>query len=107
MKTPSLKLPKFINKTTVLLIAGAVVFLSILAYGIVREVQAQRIETALAASERQKQEDTARELVSLKKSNTELQNALNFQTSKSASICDWVKTQAAAKRVVTPQLCKV
>lgn len=100
-----LTLPKFLSKTVLAVGVGTLVIAGIVGTGIVQNVKAEKAQAAVVSAERNKQLATQKELVSLQKTNKELQNALTFQSAKASNVCDWIKTQAAARKVVTPPLC--
>lgn len=106
MKRLSLPKVPFISKTVLLVGAGLLIFLAIVAFGVVRNVQAQNAEAAAVAAERAKQEAVAKQVVELKEQNAELAKALQFQTAKASSTCDWIRSVQPKYRFTVPPLCK-
>lgn len=103
-----LSIPKvpFINKKWLLIVVCAAIVAGLLVYGIVRDVQATRVEDARAASLAQERRDHETETA---KRITTLTNELTAETAKSAAVCDYIRSLAAKNpRVLTvPPLCKV
>jgi transcriptional regulator GlxA family with amidase domain len=104
LQLPSFSLPKFVNKTFLLVSAGVVVFLGITVYGIVRESQYQSVQKAEQAKV---QADAA----SAVKANTQrlksLQGQVTAEQTENAQLCSWIKAMAAdkSKKLTVPPLC--
>lgn len=96
-----------ITKTWLLIGAGVAVFLLILAFGIVRQVQAEQVQTALDNQKRAEYVSLVTERDNLKKQNQGLQNDLTLAKASKGSVCDWVRSMAADKthRLTVPPLC--
>jgi cytochrome c-type biogenesis protein CcmH/NrfG len=105
LSTPKLSLPKFVNKTVLLVSLAVLVVLGLVAYGAVRQVQAtkaQEVADARAADNRKKQA----ELVEQRINSLEVQvSQYKAADSDAIAICSWVDSQVAARRVVAPPLC--
>ena len=111
LQLPTISLPKFINKTVLLFVAGALIVGAIIAVGIVQEVRADR----QAAVETARQEEQAKAAV---QANTKLieslqaENALlKVRANERLAACDALVrySQAATTRrlVTVPPYCKL
>jgi cytochrome c-type biogenesis protein CcmH/NrfG len=100
-------LPKFLNRTVLLVSLTVVALLAITAYGAVRSVQQSTVEAQAQAAAKAKAESDAKDLVILKDQNKHLENELSFQTAKANQTCDWIRSQQAKYRYTVPPLCKL
>jgi len=104
---PAITLPKYLNKTVILVAVAALVVLSLIVFGVVRSVQAERVANIQATESRLQREAEAKELVALRAEVDKLKKANMFQTAKSESVCDWVRSTQPRYRYTVPPLCQL
>jgi multidrug resistance efflux pump len=109
MALPKLHVPKFINRKNLLIAAGVLLVVAVIAYGAVRQVQADRIQ---ATKDAQVQQDIEKQAKANKAyvQSLEAQVTAAKQTSdKLAATCSYVKTldavPAITSRVTVPAVC--
>lgn len=107
MKTPSLKLPR-ISKKVILVSLGTLLVLGLIAYGAIRNIEAQNARTEQQALD-------AKQTAARQAAATAQWNSLSSQDQRHATTakeaCDELKTLQAnktiAKLVVVPELCSL
>lgn len=110
MKKLTLTLPAFIksSKSTLLIVAGLLVFLSLVAFGIVRAEQAKAVQRANDA--RMQQEARAAVEANIQLVN-DLKTQVKSEQAKNAAICDWVRATVANRNqrpvLSVPPLCQL
>jgi hypothetical protein len=109
MALPKLTVPKFINRKNLLIAAGVLLVVAVIAYGAVRQVQADRIQ---ATKDAQVQQDIEKQA----KANKAYVQSLEAQvvagqkaTADKQAVCQYVQTldaiPAITARVVVPATC--
>lgn len=107
MKKISLTLPKLrINKTFLLVTLGVVIFLSIVAYGAVRSVQASAVQ---AADTSRVEREAAAKAEANKKYVASLEEQIGVDKAELDTVCKYVKTldatPAITRSVTVPVNC--